>query len=165
MIIKTKHFGEIEISEEDIINFYDGIPGFEGIEKYIIIENPNKDIPFTWLQCVDNPDLAFVIINPFIFKENYEFNLPQSAIEKLHIKSHEDISIYSIVTIPEDISKMSANLAAPIVINYVNKRGKQILLQDSGYSSKHLILDEIRNSAVGNNSTKEQEELTTGEVL
>lgn len=165
MIIKTKNFGELEIKEEDIIIFSDGIPGFEGLNKYIIIENPDKDVPFNWLQCVEDVDLAFVIINPFIFKEDYEFDLPQNAIEKLHIKSHEDINIYSIVIIPEDVSKMTANLAAPIVINHVEKRGKQILLQDSVYSKKHLILDEIRNSAVGKNSENKQKESTAGEEL
>jgi len=165
MIIKTRNFGEIEIKEEEIIIFSDGIPGFENLKQYIIIENPDKDVPFNWLQCVEDMELAFVIINPFTFKEDYEFNIPQNAIDKLHIKSHDDINIYSIVIIPEDISKMTANLAAPIVINHVNKKGKQILLQDSGYSKKHLILDEIRNSALGKNSAKKQEELTSGEEL
>ena len=161
--MKTKHFGEIEIMEDDIIFFSDGIPGFEGLEKYIIIENPDKEVPFNWLQCVEDENLAFVIINPFTFKGDYEFNLPQSAIEKLDIKSHEDISIYTIVTIPEDTSKMSANLFAPIIVNHVNRKAKQILLQDSEYSSRHLILEEIKNSALQNNNR--QEEKNAEEVL
>lgn len=163
MIIETKHFGKIEVKKEDVITFSDGIPGFDELHNYIIIENPDKEVPFNWLQCMDDTDLAFVIINPFIFKEDYEFDLPESAIKKLDINSHKDIQVYSIVTIPEDISKMTANLAAPIIINHVNKKGKQILLQDGGYSKKHLILDEIRNSVVGKNSQKSESELTAGE--
>lgn len=165
MTLKTKYFGEIEVKENDIITFPDGIPGFEDLKQYIIIENPDKDVPFNWLQCIDNIDLTFVIINPFVFKSDYEFDLPQNVIEKLQIKSQQDISIYSIVIIPEDVSKMTANLAAPIVINHIHKKGKQVLLQDNNYNKKHLILDEIRNSAVVNNSKNKQVNITTGEDL
>lgn len=162
MIIKTKHFGEIEVDEKNIINFCDGIPGFDDFKKYIIIQNPEKDVPFNWLQSIDNTDLAFVIINPFVFKNDYEFDMPENTIKRLDIKSHEDINIYSIVTIPEDINKMTANLAAPIIINVLNKLGKQILLQDSEYSRKHLILEEIKNSTAENTKDK-QEEIAAGE--
>ncbi len=162
MIITTKHFGEIEIDEKNIITFSDGIPGFDNLKRYIIIQNPEKDVPFNWLQSIDNTDLAFVIINPFIFKNDYEFDMPESTIKRLSIKSHEDINIYSIVTIPEDINKMTANLAAPIIINVLNKLGKQILLQDSEYSRKYLILEEIKNSTAENTKDK-QEEIAAGE--
>lgn len=162
MIIKTKHFGEIEVDEKNIINFCDGIPGFDDFKRYIIIQNPEKDVPFNWLQSIDNTDLAFVIINPFVFKNDYEFDMPENTIKRLDIKSHEDINIYSIVTIPEDINKMTANLAAPIVINVANKLGKQILLQDSVYSRKHLVLEEIKNSTAENTKDK-QKEIAAGE--
>lgn len=150
MILETKHFGQIEIKEEDIISFPDGIPGFERLVKYIIIENPDEDVPFKWLQSVDDPDLAFVIINPFVFKQDYEFDMPQNAIEKLHIKSHQDIKIYTIVVVPEDIKNMTANLAAPIVINISNKKGKQVFLEDSRYHKRHLILEEMAKSTGAN---------------
>lgn len=163
MILKTKHFGEIEIKEGDIISFADGIPGFEKLFKYVIIENPDEDIPFKWLQCVDDPSLAFVIINPFVFKKDYEFDMPQNAIEKLHIKSHEDINIYTIVVIPEDINKMTANLAAPIVINVVNRKGKQVFLEDDRYHKRHLILEEIKKSIVANKNLEKQNIAATGE--
>lgn len=165
MVIETKHFGEIEVNEDRIITFSDGIPGFDDFKKYIIIKNPQEGVPFNWLQSTDNMDLAFVIINPFIFKQDYEFNMPENVIKKLDIKTPEDVTIYSIVTIPDDINKMTANLVAPIVINHSNKKGKQILLQDSDYNRKHLIINEIKNSVDEKNSKKEQKETSAEEVL
>lgn len=165
MILKTKYFGEMEIKEENIIIFANGIPGFEKLSQYVIIENPDKDIPFKWLQSVDDANLTFVIINPFIFKDDYEFEIPRNVIEKLNIKSHEDISIYTIVVVPEDIEKMTANLAAPIVINAVNKKGKQVLLEDSCYHKKHLILEEMKKSVVANKDLEDKKTVATEEVL
>ena len=164
MILETKHFGEIKIGENDIINFVDGIPGFEKLSKYIIVENPDEEIPFKWLQCIDDPDLAFVIIDPFVFKSDYEFDIPQNAIEKLHIKSHEDINIYTIVVVPEDIEKITANLAAPIVINAVNRKGKQVFLEDDRYHRRHLILEELKRSALANKGSEKQNTAIAGEV-
>ncbi|MFW5649235.1 MAG: flagellar assembly protein FliW [Candidatus Alkaliphilus sp. MAG34] len=162
MILKTKHFGEIEVKEGDIINFVDGIPGFEKLLRYVIVENPDKDIPFKWLQCVDDSDLAFVIVDPFVFKKDYEFDIPQNVIKKLHIESHKEINIYTIVVVPEDIEKMTANLAAPILINVANKKGKQVFLEDDRYHRRHLILEEIKKSAVKNKDPEKQDTATEG---
>lgn len=165
MILKTNYFGEIEINEEDIITFADGIPGFEDLSKYLIIENSDKDVPFKWLQSVDDSNLTFVIINPFAFKEDYEFELPKNVIKKLNIKSHEDIKIYTIVIVPEDVEKMTANLAAPIVINAVNKKGKQVLLEDSPYHKRHLILEEMKKSILASKKLEEEKTARPEEAL
>lgn len=139
MIINTKNFGEIEISEDSIIQFPDGILAFEDQKRFIIIENEDEDNPFNWLQSVDSPDLAFVIINPFIFKKDYDINIPDSVVEKLHINSPEDVAIYTIVVVTKDIKKMTANLSGPIIINIEEKLAKQIILEDKRYTTKYLI--------------------------
>lgn len=158
--MKTKHFGEIEIKEDRVYTFVDGIPGFEDLHQYMIIENTEEDMPFHWLQSLEEPNLAFTIINPFTFKKDYEFDIDGVTLDKLDIKSHKDVVVYAIVTIPEDVSKMSANLAAPLIMNHVNRKGKQVLLQDSKYTSKHLILEEIKNaSGIGHHSEEATEEV------
>lgn len=146
MKLNTKHFGEIEIIEKEIITFPNGLFAFEDNKKFIIIDNPDKEIPFKWLQSIDNPDLTFVIINPFVFKSDYDFFLNESVIEKLEIEEKKDIAIYNIVVIPEDINKMTVNLAAPIIINVNKFLGKQIILDDNRYSHKHLIIQEKQNA-------------------
>jgi len=142
MIINTKNFGEIEVTEESIIQFPDGILAFEDQKRFTIIENEDKDNPFQWLQSIDTPELAFVIINPFIFKKDYDFNIPESVVEKLNINSSEDVTIYSIVVVPEDLKKMTANLSGPVIINAKKKLAKQIILDDKRYNTKYPIFQD-----------------------
>lgn len=146
MKINTRHFGELEIQEENIIAFEDGIPGFEDTKQYVVIENPDPEVLFHWLQSVDDPHLAFVIINPFVFKSDYEFQLTDRIVDKLGIETPEDLIIYAIVVVPEDINLITANLAAPIVINTKNHLAKQVVLENSPYHTKHLILEEIKKA-------------------
>lgn len=146
MKLNTKHFGEIEIDETNIVKFPSGLYGFEDNYEFVIIDNPNEEIPFKWLQSVNNPDLAFVIVSPFVFKPDYDFSLNDSIIEKLEIKEANDVTVYNIVVIPEDINKMTANLAAPLIINVNKLLGKQIILDDNKYSHKHLIIQEKQNA-------------------
>ncbi|KGG79982.1 flagellar assembly protein FliW [Caloranaerobacter azorensis H53214] len=146
MLLNTKHFGQIEIDEDSIITFPDGLLAFEEQKRFVIINNPDEEIPFKWLQSIDNPDLAFVIINPFLFKKDYEFDIPQSVVDRLDIEREKDVLVYSIVVVPEDITKMTANLAGPIIINLKNRLAKQIILDDKRYTTKHLILEELGKS-------------------
>lgn len=146
MILNTRHFGEIEIDENNIIDFPNGILAFEDIKKYIVINNPNDDIPFQWLQSVDNPDLAFVIANPYLFVKEYEFDIPEKVINKLKIENPKDIMIYSIAVVPEELKDMTINLKAPIVININKKLGKQIVLENDKFQLKYKIFKEIKQS-------------------
>ncbi len=144
MILNTRNFGEIDINEDKIINFPDGILAFEDNKRFIIINNEDESNPFEWLQSIDDTDLAFVIINPFIFKKDYDINIPEKVVNKLKIESEKDVLIYSIIVVPEDINNITANLAGPIIININEKLGKQIVLEDKRYNSKHRIFDELQ---------------------
>ena len=158
MLINSKHFGEIEIEEEKILNFVDGIPGLNNLTEYVIIDNEDADIPFKWLQSVEDEDVTFVILNPFIFKPDYDFEINESTIAKLEIEDEKDIIVYSIVVVPEDITKMTTNLAAPIIINSTNKKAKQVILEGDKYSIKHYILDELNNNSTKNSGNDIYEE-------
>ncbi|AOY78275.1 flagellar assembly protein FliW [Clostridium formicaceticum] len=156
--MNTKHFDEIEVDENKILDFSDGIPGFEALTKFVIIHNPEEEVPFQWLQSVEDTDLAFVIVNPFIFRSDYDFEIPKSTLEKLQIQSPEDVSVFTIVIIPEDIKKMTANLRAPIIINTKNNKAKQIVLDDENYHTKHYILEEMKNASAKPQQILEAEE-------
>lgn len=139
MKLQTRLFGEIEVTEEKIIRFPKGIIAFDEKTKYTVIENEDKSIPFHWLQSLDDGNLAFVIVNPFVFKKDYEFDIPEKVLEELDLKEKEDVAVFSIVVVPEDIKKMTANLAAPIIINTKNLKARQIIINNNKYSTKHLI--------------------------
>ena len=139
MILKTKNFGEIEIDEKNIIHFPEGILGFEEEKQFVMIKDEDEQNPFQWLQSVQNPELAFVIINPFFVFPDYDIVLSKSVQEKLKIEDEKDVAVYSIVVVPEDIEKMTTNLLGPIVININKKLGKQVILDDDRYTTKHYI--------------------------
>jgi len=142
MLIDTRHFGQIEIDEKGIIDFPEGLPGFEYVKKFVLLSNSDEDNVFWWLQSVDKPDLAFVVIDPKYIKEDYEVDVPDEEVEVLNIDEKCDITVLSIVVVPEDITQMTANLKAPIIINNTNKKGKQVVLECKDYSIKHYIMQE-----------------------
>ncbi len=147
MKMKTTNFGEIEVEKEKIIFFEEGIPGFEEEKEFIIILNEDKENPFHWLQSINNEELTFIVINPFEIFSDYDILLPQTAINKLKIEKEKDVIIYTIVVIPEDINKMTTNLLGPIVINTKERLGKQVILDDERYTTKHFIFNQ--DSEVG----------------
>jgi flagellar assembly factor FliW len=144
MQLETKHFGTIEIDEKDILNFTEGIPGFEEINKFVLLGKTEEESPFQWMQGIDNTDVAFIVIDPRVFKPDYFVDVYEKDIEELGIKDENKILIYCIVVVPEDISKITANLKAPILINVENNRGKQVVLENGNYQIKHYIMEELR---------------------
>jgi len=148
MLLKTRHFGDVEIDESKLIAFDEGIPGFENAKKFYIIENTDQTSPFKWLQSVDQPELAFAIVNPFLIKKDYDIEVNDTVAESLGVEAVEDVAVYSIVVVPEDISKISMNLKAPVIINTRNNRGVQVILDTDKYSVRHYILEELRRQEV-----------------
>ncbi|NLP13365.1 MAG: flagellar assembly protein FliW [Clostridium sp.] len=148
MLLKTKHFDEIEIEEDKIINFKDGIPGFEEVKKYIVLYDGDEASPFRWLQAVDDGQLAFAVADPFMIVNDYDIEIPQEAVDVLEIQSPEHVMILSILVVPEDLSKISMNLKAPVIINTKNKRGMQVVLDTDRYSVRHYIVEELRRREV-----------------
>ncbi|WP_043884010.1 flagellar assembly protein FliW [Caldanaerobacter subterraneus] len=146
MELNTKNFGIIHYNEEDVIYFEEGIPGFEELHNFLIIGDEEEDMPFKWLQSIDDTDIAFVIIDPRVFKPNYTFEIDEELKEELQIEDINHLLIYVIVVIPNEIEKMTANLKAPIIINAKNNRGKQVILDNEEYLIKHPILEELKNA-------------------
>lgn len=149
MKLRTKHFGEIEISGDEVIAFPRGLIAFEDKKSFVLINNEDEKLPFSWLQSVDDPGLCFVVMNPFVFKKDYEFDIPQDAVSELEIKAAGDVCVLSVLVVPEDISQMTANLLAPLVINTRNRKGKQVILDDKRYTTRHLVLEELGKKVGG----------------
>jgi flagellar assembly factor FliW len=143
MLIETKHFGALEIQEDRVLTFNQGLFAFEARKRYILLENEDPENPLWWLQSLDDPNLVFVLINPFLFKHDYEFDLSDEDVEELGIQKSEEVVVFCLV-IPEDVKKMTANLLAPLIINAASKKGKQIVLLHKNYSTKHLVLEELQ---------------------
>jgi len=139
MRVKTLRFGEIEVNEGEIITFPEGLLGFAGQKRYVILEP--KDIePLKWLQSVDESWLAFVIVDPFIFKRDYEFDISEDCAKELGMKDVSDAIVYVILTVDEDPSRTTANLQAPIIISKRTRLAKQLILMNGDYDVRYPIL-------------------------
>lgn len=150
MEIKTRNFGKLEIDDSKIINFSEGIPGFDELKKYVMVLD-NEDSPFYWLQSIDEPEIAFVMIDVFKYMPVYNPVIEKEVIENLGEYNSEEILIYNIAVIPEDINKMSVNLKAPVVINTRTGKGIQAILNNEDYPIKHYLYEYIQkeNKKVG----------------
>ena len=140
MQLESRAFGTIDYEEKDLIYFEEGLYGFEEIKRFIFIESDDEAFHFHWLQSVENPDLSFVVTFPFLFVEEYEFDLSEDVLVDLSIEKPEDMTILSIVRVGDDVSKTSINLQAPIIIRNKTKKAKQVIL-DEKFSHRYFIFE------------------------
>lgn len=138
MIIETEVLGEVNYTDDDVITFNEGLYGFGGMKKFVLILNPVDDLPFHFLQSIDDDRLSFIVTSPFFFIEDYDFDLSDQMIEKMDVSSIEDIEILTIAVIPKEIEETTINLKAPIIINKKNRIAKQFILNED-YPYKQSI--------------------------
>jgi flagellar assembly factor FliW len=143
MIIKTGRFGQLNVSDEDIISIPAGVLGFPEFTKYCLVD-PGDDVLILWLQSLENPELAFPILEPKIFKTDYTARLSAMELRELKLENVNQSAVFNILTIGEDITQMTANMKAPLVINLREKLGKQVVLQENEYNIKHAMFKELR---------------------
>lgn len=136
--IETIKIGKINYSEDDIIIFKQGIPGFEDENEFIIYKEDN-DNPFAYLQSINNSSLTFMITNPFLFYSDYQFELDETSKEELNIKNQEDVNVWGLISLSDEIKNTTINLKAPIIVNVNSKIGKQYILHNLEYQTKTLL--------------------------
>ena len=141
MKIETSQFGTIQIPEEKIITMPAGMPGFPGRRRFIILER-EETRPFCWYQCVDDPGLALVIMNPYLFKPDYSVDLKPALKEMSWEDDGEDsLKLYVVVNASEGVpEKITANLIGPLVINSRRHEAVQMVIHDCPYSHRYPIL-------------------------
>lgn len=147
MKVNTSRFGELQVKSEDIINFSEGLLGFENLTKFFVVD-PGDSTLILWLQSTDNAAVAFPMIEPKIFKPDYIAKLLPADMNSVQLENISNAKIYSILTIPSDITTMSANLKAPIVINNEKNIARQIVLQDNKLSVKYDMYKELKSYIV-----------------
>lgn len=140
MKVATKAYGLIDVDPRQKIAFPRGLFGFEDCRDYVLLDADRQ--PFYWLQSVDSEAVAFILVNPFIFRSDYEVNISNEELAEIGILSPEKALIFSIVTIPPD-GPMTANLQGPLIINRDTRAGRQAILTDPRWKTKHDILAEL----------------------
>jgi flagellar assembly factor FliW len=150
--VKTKAYGLIDVDERQKISFPQGLLGFETLKEYVLLDAERQ--PFYWLQSLEVEQVAFILVNPFIFRPDYEANIDDDELNRIEISNQQKALVFAIVTIPPD-GPMTANLQGPLVINRNTRRGLQAVLTDPRWKTKHDILAELA-SADGPGAEREQ---------
>jgi flagellar assembly factor FliW len=144
MKVDTKAYGLIDVDEKQKITFPQGLFGFEEYKEYVLLDAEHQ--PFFWLQSVNVQEIAFILINPFTFRHDYEVNISNEELSVIGLTSPENALIFVIVTIPQDGKSMTANLQGPLIINRQNMTGMQAVLSDTRWKTKHDIIKELENT-------------------
>ena len=144
MKVQTKWFGEIDTSEDKIITFEKGIIGFESYKKYMIVFDAQKEAESSimWLQSLDDAALALPVMKPELVKEDYDPVVEDELINTLgeNIKDAQLVVLVTL-TVPSDITKMTCNLKAPIIINADTMKGIQLIADNDDYQVRMPIYD------------------------
>lgn len=138
MIIQSTRFGELEVIEDQLIKFSHGIPGFPEEKTFVYILH-DSDSPFSFLQSTAEANLTFLLADPFAFFNDYEFVLEDEVAKELSLSQENPPQVFVIATMKGKLADMTVNLLAPLVINGVNRIGRQIILDRSEYSICHKL--------------------------
>ncbi len=143
MIAETKYFGKIDIEEEKIIEFPMGIIGFENLRKFALIFDVDKEErpAISWLQSLEEPLMALPVINPADIKVDYSPIIEDELTKRIGDPADEDLLIFVTMSIPTDLTKMTANLKAPIIINTKNRQAMQVIVENDDYQIKYNVYE------------------------
>lgn len=141
MRIQTAVFGELEICQDRIIFFKEGLPGFEELKRFVLIIL-EQTRPFLWLQAIDR-DVAIPVISPFEIFPHYAPVIKDDIFNEIGLQKQEDLLVLVVVVIPPEVNLMTANMAAPILINIANNQGRQALAEDSAYQIRQPIFEAV----------------------
>lgn len=139
--VQTKAYGPIDVDERQLLHFPDGLLGFEQFRDYALLDARQK--PFFYLQSLDVSELAFILIDPFLFRPDYCVDADDALLSSVGIESPQDALVLSIVTVPPDGSPITANLMGPLIVDKKSRRGVQAVMSDPKWQTKHDVLAEI----------------------
>lgn len=144
MVINTRIFGEVTIDDDKMIHFPKGIVGFPELQDFALIhdaEDGNQG-GIRWMQNVQEPNFAMPVIDPLAVRPDYNPEVDDELLKT--IGGIDDILVLTTITVPSDLTKMSVNLKAPIIINMDSRKACQIILDNDDFPVKYLIYDRLK---------------------
>lgn len=152
MKIQTSRFGSVELTTDDLIEFPEGLLGFNTLRKFVLLDDPNDDI-FAWLQSCEEPGIAFPVLEPELFSMGYRVQLNKHDLDSLKLTAIDGFRAFVVITIPQDPTQMTANLKAPLVINVSRRLGRQCVLQDNQLAIREPVFAKLQQRVVQNPQT------------
>ncbi len=147
MLIKTKDFDYVEVSEEDILSFPNGIYAYENTKEFVLLKNPDNQC-LMHLQAVSDDAPRLFLVDPYMFFEEYK---PCSgrATDLLKAENAKSLSYFVVAVIPENIKNMTVNLRSPVIINFEKRIGAQIILENKDYDVRTRLFPPINDKEAG----------------
>lgn len=139
MNIQTKYFGEIDCAEEDVLQFQNGLFGFEEEKEFLLLPFEGGNGALLCLQSVGTPGLAFTVMNPFFLKPDYAPVLAKSELETLEVKRSQELCFYVLCVVRNPIADSTVNLKCPVAINDQTRAAIQTILDSDEYEMRHRL--------------------------
>lgn len=148
MKVNTRVFGEVDIAEEKLLTFDNGIIGLENMKKFVLLYDSEKGEgdTITWLQSLDDADFAMPVINPYIVKQDYNPVVEDEMMGSLGELNPEDLMVFTTIKVPADITQMTVNLKAPIIIHAKTRKGCQIIAENDDYLVRQPVYEALKAS-------------------
>lgn len=137
MIIQTSRFGGVEVDEQRLLRFPKGLLGFPGEQDYALIQTGDKS-GFYWMQSVSRPELAFVVCDPRLFVADYAAPIKAEDLASVESADAEQTQLFVIVNKVDDV--LTGNLQGPLVVGVTSRVGKQLVLSDKRYTTRHPLM-------------------------
>lgn len=137
--IDTVMCGTVEIDDSKIIHFEDSLLGFEGKQRFTLLQTAHG--PMFWLQCIDDPTLAFCVLDPFAAGLDPDMALMESDLKAIGVEQLKDVNVYTIVVLDEDPAKIRTNLRAPILVSNISNKAKQVIIDDQSLPVQLFLKD------------------------
>ena len=143
MKINTRVFGEIDIAEDKILHFPNGIIGFPDMTEFALVHDSEKQSvsAVRWLQSMQEPEFAMPVVDPLVVKEDYDPEIEDELLKVIGEWNPDSILVLVTMTVPRDITKMTVNLQAPIIINVDTRKACQVIVDTDKYPVRFPIYD------------------------
>ena len=142
--IDSRRFGTIEVEENTLFEFPDGLLGLEESTRSLVLVE-QEDTPYYWLHSTTDPDVAFVVTDPWLFWPDYDLTIPEEVEAELGLSGPEDVGVMVLVSVRPSAEdgppSVTANLLGPLVVSSSTRRGRQLVLDNSRYSARERIGD------------------------
>ena len=146
MKINTKNFGEVEIADEKIITFENGIIGFPDLKRFALLHDEEKgvNVGIRFLQSLDEPAFAMPVMDPLLVKPDYNPEVDDELLVSAGNLTVDNILVLVTVTVPSDLAKMTVNLQGPLVINVEEHKACQVIIDGGAYPVKFPVYDILK---------------------
>lgn len=142
MIVQSTRFGELDVPDGQILDFSQGIMGFPEEKRFALMEY-KPDSPFYFLQSLTDPDLTFLMINPFAFFNDYEFDMDDALMTEIGVTADNPPTVFNIATVKDKIENMTVNLAGPVLVNLRDRKAAQWVIEKTQFPTKYPLFPAV----------------------